>query len=221
MSPESLRSRQEPAPAHASEFGFAGERTGVAGTVHRYKQDEEIYAAGDAVAGMFKILSGWVRTCHFLLDGRRQINAFYGPGDVFGLEAEPKYSLSAEALCDCQIVSYRNKPARPDSEIALLAIQGMHRAQRHALMLGRRSAAERVAAFLLELATRSPQQDIFVPMRRHDIADYLGLTTETVSRILTQLDREKVISLGTARHVVIRSPRKIEALAMGELDLVA
>jgi CRP/FNR family nitrogen fixation transcriptional regulator len=221
MSLESLHSRHGPTTAGASELGFVDERPGIAGSVHRYGQDEEIYAAGDAVSDMFKILSGWVRTCHFLLDGRRQINAFYGPGDVFGLEAEPKYSLSAEAICDCQIVSYRHKPGRLDAEIALLAIQGMHRAQRHALMLGRRSATERVAAFLLEQAVPSPRQDIFLPMPRHDIADYLGLTTETVSRMLTQLDREKVISLGTARHVVIRSPRKLEALAIGELGFVA
>ncbi len=198
-------------------------RINLPGNLLHVEQDEEIYGAGDHAASVFSIISGWVRTCNFLHDGRRQIDAFYGPGEIFGLEAGSKHTLSAEAVCNAKIVSYRRKSIEAsgatagfNSEIASYAIHRMHRAQSHALMLGRRSAVERVASFLLELAMAASGSDIVLPMARHDIADYLGLTTETISRTLTQLERDRVLALPTARHVLIRNRAKLQALASGE-----
>jgi len=183
------------------------------GPVLHVLQGNEIYSEGSSADIILKVVSGLVRTCRFKRDGRRQIDAFYTADDVFGFEAGSTYSLSAEAVSDCTLVSYRRRG------IAILAanqqgfadqlfthsVRLLLRSQDHARILGHSSAAEKLAAFLIQCAERSPQTDcILLGMSRSDIADYLGLTVETVSRGLTQLRLDSFIEVRSARRILIR-----------------
>ena len=188
----------------------------------RVAQDREIYGESDKANAFFKVVSGVVRTCKFLSDGRRQIAAFYVEGDVFGFEPGAEYQLTAEAVCDCELISFRRhgleKIAADNDALSRhlfsYALGGMTRAQDHALMLGRRSAVEKVAAFLMEWARHAPgAQTVALAMTRQDIADYLGLTIETVSRTLTQLERDDVIEIPTARRIRFKDRAALRELS--------
>ena len=187
------------------------------GPALRFEQDREIFGEGEEAGCYYKVVSGVVRTCKFLSDGRRQIDAFHVAGDVFGIETGGLHSLSAEAVSDCRIVAYRRLPldkagAAQSVSPQLLSqvLRSLSRAQEHAVLLGRRSAVEKVAAFLLDWARQSSAGGtIVLAMTRQDIGDYLGLTIETVSRTLSQLEREGVIELPSVRQIRIRD---IEAL---------
>ena len=177
-------------------------------------QGSEIYGEGNEANTFFKVVSGVVRTCKFLKDGRRQIDAFHVAGDVFGVEAAAEYSFSAEAVCDCTLNAYRRRglngttfgDASLSEQIFSYAMHSVARAQAHALLLGRRGALEKVATFLVDWAKRSLSgQDVTLSMTREDIADYLGLTIETVSRTLSQLEREGVIAFVSARNISVRN----------------
>ncbi len=180
------------------------------GPVMNFVSDNEIYAEGDAATCFYKVVSGVVRTCKFLSDGRRQIDGFHVAGDVFGFESGTDHRLSAEAVSHCVVVPYRRRGlaalAAADERLAgqlfSYAMQCLERAQGHSLLLGRRGAAQKLAAFLLEQADRRPEGGVVdLAMTRQDIADYLGLTIETVSRTLSQFERDGVISLPTARRI--------------------
>jgi CRP/FNR family transcriptional regulator, nitrogen fixation regulation protein len=191
------------------------------GCMLHFTQDREIYGEGDAAEVFFKVVEGVVRTCKFLSDGRRQIDAFHVAGDVFGFEAGAEYRLSAEAVCNCTLTAHRRQgiDARAANDLALSqqlflhAMRSMARAQDHSLLLGRRSAVEKVAAFLVEWAQHSAGgETIVLAMTRQDIADYLGLTIETVSRTLSQLERDAVIEIPTARQICIKDPAALRSL---------
>ena len=201
----------------------------LAATGHlvQFAQDREIYGEGDKAAVFFKVVEGVVRTCKFLSDGRRQIDAFHVAGDVFGFEAGSEYRLSAEAVCNCRLTSHRRRGLEElaATDLALsqqlfsYAMRGMTRAQDHSLLLGRRSAVEKVAAFLVEWArhaggrhTITLAQTITLAMTRQDIADYLGLTIETVSRTLSQLERDGVIEIPTARQIRLKDLAALHSL---------
>lgn len=182
----------------------------------RFEQDCEIYGEGEEAGSYYKVVSGVVRTCKFLSDGRRQIDAFHVAGDVFGIETGDLRSLSAEAVTDCKIIAFRQLPigkmgaAAVPSNLLLHVLRNLNRAQEHAVLLGRRSAVEKVAAFLLDWARQSASTGIIVlAMTRQDIGDYLGLTIETVSRTLSQLERAGIIDLPSVRQIRIAD---IEAL---------
>jgi CRP/FNR family nitrogen fixation transcriptional regulator len=155
----------------------------------------------------------------FLSDGRRQIDAFHLPGDVFGLELGRVHGFSAEAVSDCQIALVRRthieRAAAHECNVArdlwALTANDLAHARDHMLTLARKSASERVGAFLLEMAERVGSQAFELPMSRLDIADYLGLTIETVSRTLTQMEREGMIALPTCRGVVMRNRAALAA----------
>lgn len=185
------------------------------GPVLHFAQDQEIYGEGDDADVFFKVVSGVVRTCKFLSDGRRLIDAFHVAGDIFGVEADAEYSFSSEAVCDCTVISYRRRgledSASKDSGLSQrlfsYAMRSLARAQVHALLLGRRSAVEKVAAFLVDWATHSANTGtVTLEMTRQDIADYLGLTIETVSRTLSQFERDGMIQFSTARHIRLKDP---------------
>jgi CRP/FNR family nitrogen fixation transcriptional regulator len=191
------------------------------GAVLNFTQDREIYGEGDAADTFFKVVEGVVRTCKFLNDGRRQIEGFHVAGDVFGFEAGAQHRLSAEAVCDCQLTSHRRRGLEQlaatdlalSQKLLAYAMRGMTRAQDHSLLLGRKSAVGKVAAFLMECAQHSAGcQTITLTMTRQDIADYLGLTIETVSRTLSQLERDAVIEIPTARQIRFRDPATLQDL---------
>jgi CRP/FNR family nitrogen fixation transcriptional regulator len=176
-----------------------------------YTRDAEIYGEGEEAEYVYQVVSGAVRTYKILNDGRRQIGAFYLAGDVFGLEAGDEHEMSAEAVCSCTVSVLKRTSltslAGRDSNIAsaLLNVTAreLQRAQKHMLLLVR-TAQERVASFLLEMADRTAAVgSVELPMPRKDIADYLGLTIETVSRIFTRLKDKGVIRLLNLRSIEI------------------
>lgn len=187
----------------------------------RFKRNEEIFGAGESSDYVYRVQSGAVRTMKFSSDGRRQILAFHLPGDVFGLELGDTHEFTAEAIVDSEIVLTRRsvieRAAAEDAEAARallrLAATQLHEAQEHALLLGRKGAGERVAAFILKLSDRiRGRKELDLPMSRLDIADYLALTIETVSRAFTQMERECAIALPSSRHVVVRNRHALEQL---------
>lgn len=180
------------------------------GPVLHFGQDQAIYGEGDAADVFYKVASGVVRTCKFLSDGRRQIDSFHFAGDLFGLEAASAHYLCAEAVRDCAVISYRRRGLEAlaandrtlSRQLFSYAMQSVARAQEHALLLGRRNAVEKVAAFLVALSDSAADGEfVALEMTRQDIADYLGLTMETVSRTLSQFERAAFIALPTARQV--------------------
>ncbi len=214
LAAEALRARPQAAPRPET-----GSVT-IAGQVLNFAQDSEIYAECSEVRSFYKVVSGVVRTCKFLSDGRRQIEGFHSAGEIFGLELGDSHGMSAEAVSDCTIVAYRWRgltaaAARNDQmapQIFHFAMQCLQRAQQHALLLGRRSAAQRVAAFLVEMADDEEPATVHLAMTRQDIADYLGLTIETVSRTLSQFERDRVITLPSTRHVLLEDRDALMAL---------
>ncbi len=191
------------------------------GSVQTFAKDEEIFSEGERAAFVYKVLSGVVRTSKLLSDGRRQIDAFHLAGDIFGIEAGEEYRFCAESVGDCVVVAYRRTHLASltgnDTQLAQDMTMGMMRslvrAQNHMLLLGRKSALEKIATFLLEMAERTADDDALdLPMSRTDIADHLGLTIETVSRSFTQLERQGIIELPSARHVVLSNRAALERL---------
>jgi CRP-like cAMP-binding protein len=185
-----------------------------------FARNAEIYGEDEPAEYLYKVISGAVRTYRVLHDGRRQIGAFVLPGDMFGLEAGATHASSAEAIADSVVLVIKRSAvvalAQRDPEVArqmwTLTAQELGRAQNHMLVLVR-NAQERIAAFLLEMAERRPGADsVELPMSRQDIADYLGLTIETVSRTLTQLEAEAAIALPTSRRVVLRNRSALNRL---------
>lgn len=192
------------------------------GTVQHFVQDRQIFADGDPADHFYRVVSGVVRACKFLNDGRRQIEAFHVAGDVFGLEAGLTYSISAEAVSDSTVVAFRHKAAMAlaqkdlalSSQLMTAVTRALSHARSHALLLGRRGAVEKVASFLNEWAAHSASAGIIhLAMTRQDIADYLGLTIETVSRTLTQLERDRIIALPNTRQIRLCNRTALEDLA--------
>jgi CRP-like cAMP-binding protein len=178
-----------------------------------FVRNAEIYGENEPAEYLYKVLTGTVRTYKVLNDGRRQIGAFYLPGDIFGLEVGDDHTFSAEAIVDSRILvikrsSVINLAARQNDiarQLWTMTATELQRVQDHILLLIK-TAQERVAGFLLEMAKRAPAgNEIDLPMSRQDIADYLGLTIETVSRTLTQLENSAAIAVPSSRRIVLRN----------------
>ena len=198
------------------------EPLGMAGAVIHVREGHEIFAEGEETELFYKVVSGVVRVCKFLSDGRRQIEAFHVAGEVFGFELGAEHILSAEAVSECTLVSYRRRNVEMMAQknhavtqhLFEVAMQSLAQAQSHSLLLGRRGAAEKVAGFLLTWAAHSAdRRTVHLAMTRQDIADYLGLTIETVSRSLSQLERDGVIALSSVREIQIKNIDLLEDLA--------
>ncbi len=175
----------------------------------------EIYAQGEKAGNIYQVEFGAVRVYRLLADGRRQISAFYLSGEVFGLEADANHHFFAEAITGTSLRLYpRSKLSDICQELLSLTLRSLTRAQEHLLVLGRQTAAERVAAFLLDLAERQGGlEQIEMPMSRMDIGDYLGLTIETVSRVFSKLKDKGIIALPTLRSVDIKNWNALQAMS--------
>ena len=193
---------------------------GLMGVPMRFVRNVELYGEDEPAEFLYQVVSGAVRTYRMLDDGRRQIVAFYLPGDMFGVEAGEVHQSSAEAVGDSQVLIVKRSSvmARADHERDLakqlwtLTVSELQRVQQHSLVLIK-SAEERVAGFLLEMAGRcSGNLSVELPMSRQDIADYLGLTIETVSRTITQLVQSGVIALETSRRIQFRNRAALSRL---------
>ena len=185
-------------------------------TRRSFAKGEELFAEGDKAECFFKVVSGTVRTCKLLNDGRRQIDAFHLPGDMFGLDSGHDHRFSAEAVDEVVVEVYRrshftclvhDNPAFGD-QLMSSTLRSLERAHEHMVLLGRKTAQEKIASFLLDLAERLERADrLDFPMQRADIADHLGLTIETVSRTLNQMVRDGLIKLAAAGRTVILSDK--------------
>lgn len=190
---------------------------------------EPLIREGDEAKHVFNITSGSVRVYKLLPDGRRQITGFLFAGDFLGLATGQTYVFSAEAIEPATACRFRKSDYRgliretPALEAALLdrATHELAAAQNQMLLLGRKTALERIATFLLDLPGHDPARAtaeglVHLPMTRSEIADYLGLTIETVSRVLTKLKTTGVIRLLSLTELKIEHPERLRALAHGE-----
>jgi CRP-like cAMP-binding protein len=194
--------------------------TVLGGVAMSFDRNAEIYGEDESADYVYKVMSGAVRGYKVLSDGRRQITAFYLPGDVFGIEPGDVHCGSAEAIEKSNILVVRRglvfSSAKRDNEVArklwsVTAVE-LQRSQNHALLLIK-SAKERLVAFLLDMAERLSGKDFLdLPMSRQDIADYLGLTIETVSRTLTQLSDGSAIQFLASRRIVLRNRSQLSEL---------
>lgn len=174
----------------------------------------EIYAQGETCAGLYRIEFGAVRVYRLLADGRRQISAFHLAGETFGFEAGSVHHFFAEAICATGIRILRGSKHDLPDRLLPLALESLVRAQEHLLVLGRHNAVERIAAFLTDMAERQGGlQQVELPMSRADIGDYLGLTIETVSRVLSKLKQKGIIRLPSLRSVEILKWKALHDLA--------
>ncbi len=193
------------------------------GTTQVLGKGEQVFAEGDAAEFFYKVQSGTIRTYKLLSDGRRQIDAFHLAGDIFGIEAGSEHRFSAEAVDGATVVAFRrsrldvlahDNPAF-GTQIMEAMMRNLERAQDHMLLLGRKTAQEKIASFLLDLADRLSSDDahLELPMQRCDIADHLGLTIETVSRTLTQFVRDGIIKLAaSSRSIILTDRAELERL---------
>jgi CRP/FNR family transcriptional regulator, nitrogen fixation regulation protein len=192
------------------------------GVVMNFARNMEIYAEGEPAGNVYKVVSGVVRISKLLPDGRRQISAFHTAGDMFGFEADDLHHASAEAVTPVKVIAYKWQSLLADSagsasvvrDLLNLTIIGLRQTQEHLLLLGRKNALERVAAFLLDMAKRTKTGPVVeLAMARHDIADYLGLTLETVSRMFAELKDQGAIKLEGARRVHLLDTERLVAMS--------
>lgn len=185
-----------------------------------FAKDEEIYGQGERADRVYRMVSGMVRTSRFMPDGRRPIGDFYYPGEVFGLELGEEHAMTAEAMNDCVVLAATRSAliaAGGEAELKELlwqaTVRDLENAREHLNLLVRKSASERVASFLLGVAQRSHGVLIELAMGRQDMADYLGLTIETVSRMITQLQSSGVVEFQGCRRFRVCDQRALEGLA--------
>ena len=199
----------------------ASESTGQIGLAMSFARNAEIYAEGEAAGYVYKVISGVVRVSKLLPDGRRQISAFHMPGEMFGFEANELHHASAEAVVPVKVVAYKwegvlgteKQSASFVRELLSLTVLGLRHTQDHLLLLGRKNALERLAEFLLEMSARMGGSAVLeLAMPRHDIADYLGLTLETVSRMFAELKEIGAIKLESARRVHLLDKAALRAM---------
>jgi CRP/FNR family transcriptional regulator, nitrogen fixation regulation protein len=220
---DGIRRMSTSRPANASHVVNAdalGQSMQLMGAIMTYPRNTEIFGENEPAEYLYKVISGSVRTYKILSDGRRQVGGFYLPGDIFGLEFADEHTLSAEAVSDAKVLVVKRSAltalANRDPSVAeqLFTLTGreLHRVQDRILLLIK-NARERVASFLLEMAERASENNtIELPMPRQDIADYLGLTIETVSRTLTSLETASAIEVSpSSRRIVLRNRAALAA----------
>lgn len=185
-----------------------------------FAKGEEIFGQDEDADLIHAVAKGAVRTIRVMSDGRRQIGDFYYSGDLVGLETGPTHRFSAEALTDCVVIVVKRSALRAftgdgelDRAIWEATQRELERTQEHLLMLGRKSACEKVASFLMDLAQRDGADSVALPMGRQDMADYLGLTIETVSRMVTQLQASQIVEFPSSRTFRVARWDALERLA--------
>lgn len=180
----------------------------LASNIRRIRTGETLYVEGDAAPYCYQIIRGVVKEYNTLEDGRRQVTDFYGVGELFGISEQHEQLHTAEAITDCTFYSYprdrfmhavSSSPKLSQCFVDTLMVR-LHRARKRIVMLGRMTAMQRVTSFLLRLSEEQQTcDDIHLQMSRQDIADHLGLTIETVCRVLTELKKRGLVVMPSAR----------------------
>lgn len=189
-----------------------------------------LFFEGDRVRHLFEVARGAVRLYKSMVDGRRQITGFHYPGSVLGVAVKGQYDYGAEAITRVTLRRYRvgeleramRRSARISKVMFELAATELSAAHRHMLLLGRKNPTEKVASFLIDQAHwsgSSPKPGLLLDlaMGRNDIADYLGLTIETVSRTISRLRAAEIIGLVHTNLVVLKDPERLLACADGRI----
>ena len=205
-----FRSSTRPSPeTHVGILAFA-----QPSAVTLYEGGTTIYGQGDPTGHLYLVEFGTVRLCRVAADGRRQISAFYLAGEVFGLEADRYRHFYAESVDSVGIRTLRPSQCEKfNQSMYQVALEGLTRAQEHLMVLGRQNGIEKLAAFLLDIAERqSSQRFVDLSMQRNDIADYLGLSFETVSRILHKLKSAGAIRIPHVKQIEILDMDALEQL---------
>jgi CRP/FNR family transcriptional regulator len=200
------------------EFGHLGRH------IH-FAPGETVFAQEDMTAAFYNLLDGVMRLYKLLPDGRRQIVGFALPGDFLGMAASSHHGFSADAIGPVTVCRFGRAAFSRFAEdkphllrrINELTVRELNQARDHMVLLGRRSAEEKVASFLVGWRDRlgelrDDSADVPLPMSRLDIADYLGLTIETVSRTFTKLERDGVLDI-VPGGICLRDPSRVKALA--------
>ncbi len=198
-------------------------------TLQHKAPGETLFVEGDEADNIYEVVRGMLRLYKLLPDGRRLITGFLSAGNLLGLALEGVCVYTAEAVTEVTLCRYKRTAFErlidevPGFAKRLLTVTSheLRAAQDQMLLLGRKSATEKVASFLLLMAERLSDDgvgEVDIPMTRSDIADYLGLTIETVSRTLTRLKQDGLIALPTPARIEIRNRDQLEELAAGETD---
>ncbi|MGM4894411.1 helix-turn-helix domain-containing protein [Tardiphaga sp. 839_C3_N1_4] len=213
-----------PRPNSLRELGMDSESNPIVSlNEFTYKKRSEIYGEKEPAEYVYQVKSGAVRSYKLLSDGRRQIGAFHLAGDIFGLENGGEHRFTAEAIVDTTVRLIKRQSleivAESDTMVARnllnMTTSNLQHAEDHMLLLGRKTSLERVAAFLLEMDKRLTAAGIIaLPMSRRDIADYLGLTLETVSRVLSRLHELGTLGFvgNTQRQIVLMDRSRLASL---------
>ncbi len=196
----------------------------------RLAPEQVLFCEGDEAEAVFAVTEGTVRLSKMLPDGRRQVTGFLSPGGFLGIAYSDTYAYSAEAVTSLALCRFPQRRLEallyemPSLERRLLSIASneLKAAQDQMLLLGRKSAEEKISTFIRYWCRRSRQNCepgcvIDLPMNRTDIADYLGLTTETVSRTLSRFAKDGLLAIPSPHKVQIRRPDLIEELACEDL----
>lgn len=192
-----------------------------------FKPGKHLYLEGDAADRIYEVSTGVLRLTRMLEDGRRQVIAFGYPGDTVGFPSDGHYHTDCDALVPTTLVVHRRadlETAQGDAalhqRLLRAALREISAMQDHFMMLGRKSSVEKLASFLTVLSDRvgAPLGDytqVNLPMTRSDIADFLGLTTETVSRTFTQLRKSRIIAIDHINTVIVLKPQALRSIAEG------
>ena len=199
------------------------------GTTGYVEPGRPLFHQGDQADVIFNLTKGSLRLYKLLADGRRQVTGFLFPGAFLGLAINDEHAFSAEAIEPVEVCRFSrarfdafvDEHPRMERELYRIAAHELALAREQMVLLGRKTAAERLATFLLALLKRVQEHDhsadlIALPMNRLDIADYLGLTKETVSRAFTQFKTSGLIRLLSDDQVRVLDRARLEELASGD-----
>lgn len=200
------------------------------GTMQRLQPEQSVFHEGDPARRVFMVTHGALKLYTLLADGRRQVTGFMFPGDFLGISVDEEYAFTVEALEPSELWwfsreafdRFLSEHSQVERELYRMAAHELAAAQRQMVLLGRKAAAERLASFFLSLLERTervsgvPERSFDLPMTRIDIADYLGLTKETVSRMLAHLRSRGLIRLQTQNRIEVIDREGLRAMALGE-----
>jgi CRP-like cAMP-binding protein len=198
----------------------------ASGSNIRVPRDRALFWEGDEASQCYRIIAGAVRICKVMADGRRQVSDFLLPGDLIGFDLNFTHRSTAEAIVDCVVRVYPkpqlerivDESPRMARQMLHLAYDRLSLAQHQMVTLARKTAMERLASFLLTLGRRQappgkPSQPVALPMSRIDIADHLGLTVETVSRLFSKLKRDRVIGVPDTHSIIVLDWQTLDDLS--------